>query len=103
MVQKCLGLLNIFKVVSHISWESDPKILKIIYKALFLFWLNYSSFPLCNGTKKFYYSLEKIQYASLKTILGCMSSAPTSVMQLETHEYRLFIHRQLLLSKFCIK
>ncbi|CAH2101808.1 unnamed protein product [Euphydryas editha] len=101
--KKCEKSLNVLRAVSGVWWGAHPYCLKLIYNSLVRSHIDYCLFvlePICKSLSQ---RLDKIQYKSLRIILGAMKSSPTNALQVECVDPPLQIRRQFLSDRFVIK
>lgn len=102
-IKKCERNLNIIRSLSGVWWGSHPYTQKLVYNALIRSLFDYGSFLIEPCSKSYLNSLDKIQYKSLRLVIGAMKSSPTNALQLECADPPLSIRRQFLSDKYVTK
>ncbi|EDS43258.1 conserved hypothetical protein [Culex quinquefasciatus] len=94
--QKCLQKTNFLRSVSGNRWGAHPSDLLRLYKTTILSVLEYGSFCFQSAAKSRLLVLQRIQYRSLRIVLGCMHSTHNmtlevlaGVLPLRTRYYEL--------------
>ncbi|XP_073962004.1 uncharacterized protein [Choristoneura fumiferana] len=102
-VKKCQSNINILRCLSGVWWGAHPYSQKLLYNAIVRSVLDYGSFILEPCNKVALGKLDKIQYQSLRVILGAMKSSPTNALQVEATDPPLYLRRQYLADRFFLR
>lgn len=95
--------LNILRAAGGTKWGADPLILRSVYFGIVRSHLEYCCQvyqPIPNYLKT---KMDKIQYQSLRIILGCMKSTPTNALTAEAADPSLDYRRKWLSVKYITK
>lgn len=84
-------------------WGAHPYSQKLLYNAIVRSVLDYGALTLEPCNKGALAKLYKIQYQSLRTILGAMKSTPTNALQVEGCDPPLYLRRQYLADRFLLR
>lgn len=103
IINKCQAGLNTLRAVSRVWWGSHPFTQKLFYNAYIRSHLDYASFLIEPTSKKNLARLDRIQFQSLRLIIGAMRSSPINALQVEAVEAPLHFRRQFLADKFLFK
>lgn len=103
IVDRCEKQLNIMRCLSGVWWGAHPFNQKLLYNAIIRSILDYGTFLLEGGNKKWLKKLDNIQSKALRIISGAMRSSPLNALQVECGEPPLFLRRQLLADRFLFK
>ncbi|CAK1599200.1 unnamed protein product [Parnassius mnemosyne] len=103
IVEKTSKFLNILKVLSGPAWGVHPKHMRTIYISLLRSRLDFGCFLYDNSAKTHLSKLDKIQNKALRIMGGFIKSTPIHVMESELGIQPLFVRRQYLAYKYCIK
>ncbi|XP_044591447.1 uncharacterized protein LOC123269675 [Cotesia glomerata] len=96
----CRNSLKTISCLRRTWWGADPTILLRIYRALIRSRIEYGGLFFHNLTKSEQLKLDRIQYKSLREILGYTGSTPTSVILTEAKEPPLEVRFKYLLRNF---
>lgn len=102
-VNKAQKGLNIIKNLTRVWWGADPKTLLVIYNGIVKSHLDYGSIFIKPTNKTGLEKIDKTQFQSLRTILGCMKSTPTWALLAEAKEQSMDHRRKNLSVKFLLK
>jgi Reverse transcriptase (RNA-dependent DNA polymerase)/Endonuclease-reverse transcriptase len=94
--------VNFMRAISARSWGASPTILTLLYKALVRSHLEYCCMCFAAAAGTYIIRLQRIQWASLRIILGTMKSSPTAAMEVMCGVIPLDMRFQLLGSNFLI-
>lgn len=100
ILKKCEKSLNVLRCLAGVWWGAHPYSLKLVYNAIIRSHFDYGSFLLEPCNKAALESLNKMQYKSLRVIIGAMKSSPTKALQVECCDPPLHLRRQLLSDRF---
>mgnify|MGYP000535923180 CR=1 FL=1 len=95
--------LNVLKSITKVWWGSDPKILLLVYKGIIRSHLEFGTQCIFKTSKANWHKLNKMQYQSLRAVMGHMKSTPIRAILAETGETPLDIRRIWLISKYLLK
>lgn len=95
--------LNILKVLAGSGWGVHPKHLRRLYINLIRSRIDFGSYLYDSSANSHTYKLDKIQNQALRIIGGFIKSTPIHVMESEVCVPPLFLRRQYLAFKFCLK
>lgn len=95
--------LNLMRASSGKWWGADPQTLRTVYYGLVRSHLDYCCQILSPITKQLSIQLDRVQFQGLRSILGCMKSTPTNVLQAEASEPSLDHRRKWLSVKYLLK
>ena len=76
--------MNIIKFLCGVKWGSDPSTLLILYKSYVRSLIDYGSFIYFPKSQQHVETLEKIQFANLRALMGYRISTPTNVIIAES-------------------
>ena len=100
--RKSLMKTNLLFSVSRFNWGADRTVLTRLYKMLIRSRLDYGTIFYSSASKKSLKSLDSIQNACLRAILGARKTSPATAMQVEANIPPLSLHRkELLLRYYC--
>nr|CAI5858833.1 unnamed protein product [Callosobruchus analis] len=91
------------KRLTWVWWESDPKTLLTMYKAIVRSYLDFAMTCIIKTSKTSWNKLNNVQYQALRTALGCMKFTPIGALLAEAGETPLDIRRIWLAAKTCVK
>lgn len=103
ILNKCERSLNVLRCLSGVWWGAHPFTQKILYNALIRSHLDYGSFLLEPCNRAALTKLNRIQFRSLRLILGAMRSSPVNALQVEGVDPPLHLRRQQLSDRFYFK
>jgi ribonuclease HI len=92
--------LNFMRAISSRNWGASPFVLTLLYKALVRSHLEYCCMCFAAAAKTYIIQLQRVQWASLRIILGTMKSSPTAAMEVMCGMVPLELRFQLLGSNF---
>ncbi|XP_052745706.1 RNA-directed DNA polymerase from mobile element jockey isoform X4 [Bicyclus anynana] len=101
--RKCEKGINVLRAVAGVWWGAHAYSLKLLYNALVRSHIDYCSFILDPLNKTTSELLNRIQYRSLRIVLGAMKSSPTNALQVECVDPPLHLRRQYLCDRFISK
>lgn len=101
--EKCQKSLRLLSVVSARGWGSDYATLKTLYTSLILPKLDYAGFLIGTAAPSHLLTLDRIQYAAIRTILGVLRCTPVSILEAEANIMPLAIRRSLQMTKFACR
>lgn len=101
--EKSLKFLNILKVLAGSGWGVHPKHLRRLYINVIRSRIDFGSFLYDNSAKSHTYKIDKVQNQALRIIGGFIKTTPIHVMESEVCVPPLFLRRQYLSLKFCLK
>jgi len=91
--KKCLGRLNLLKMLNGSSWGADRKCLLRLYKTHLRSILDYSSIIYGSASSGILQKLDVIQNQALRICTGALRSSPISSLHVETNIVPLTHHR----------
>ena len=101
--EKCKKALNILKVVSHMDWGADSKVLIQLYKSLILSKLDYGSFIYGSAPKSYIRMLDPIQNEGLRLCLGAYKTSPARSLEVQAGVLPLKLRREQLALQYILK
>ncbi|XP_052747407.1 uncharacterized protein LOC128199916 isoform X3 [Bicyclus anynana] len=101
--RKCEKGINVLRAVAGVWWGAHAYSLKLLYNALVRSHIDYCLFILDPLNKTTSELLNRIQYRSLRIVLGAMKSSPTNALQVECVDPPLHLRRQYLCDRFISK
>lgn len=100
VVDHCQGDLRLLNMVSYQGWGADYTTLRRLYISLTRSKLNYASFIFATACATNLLSLDRIQYAAARTILGALRCTPVKTLEAEAHLLPLKICRREQLAQY---
>lgn len=100
IIKKCEKNHNILRSVSGVWWGSHPYTQKLLYNAIIRSHFDYGSFLLEPCNSRALGTLDRLQYKSLRVVIGAMRSSPTNALLVECVDPPLRIRRQYLADRF---
>lgn len=101
--EKVTKMLNLLKILAGASWGIHPKHLRRLYIALIRSRIDFGSFLYDTAAKTHLSKLDKVQNIALRVIGGFIRTTPIHVMECELGIHPLFLRRQYLATKYCLK
>ena len=103
LCEQCEGDLRILAVLSGRRWGAKYDSLKKVYNALILSKLNYAYLIYDTAARSHLLSLDRIQYAAARMILGAMKCTPVAYMEAEANMLPLYLTRKQCLTKYAAR
>ncbi|XP_066590819.1 uncharacterized protein [Prorops nasuta] len=97
---ECLKRLNILKFVAGIGWGAEPNTLLILFKSLIRSIIKYNSFIFFPKRQQEASTIERIQYAAIRTAYSYRISTPTNILLDEAKCPAFFFRTKFLGCKF---
>jgi hypothetical protein len=101
--EKCKKALQLLRVVSHLDWGGDRKVLIQLYKSLILSKLDYGCFIYGSAPKSYINMLNPIQNEALRLCLGAYKTSPAESLEVEAGVLPLHIRREQLALQYVLK
>ena len=97
---KCRRDLQLMRSVTGTSWGSDQQVLQMLYTSLILSKLDYASFLYNNAAPTNLLTLDRIQYAGARIILGALKCTPNYLLEAEADLIPLAHRRDQMLLQY---
>lgn len=97
---RCSKDLRILRIAAGSGWGADLLTLRKLYESLIRSKLDYASFLFFHAAPSHLLTLDRIQYAAIRTIIGAHRCTPVALLEAEASLMPLRYSRQLLLSQY---
>ena len=84
LILKCAKKMNIIKFLCGVKWGADPSTLLTLYKSYVCSLIDYGSFIFFPKSQQHIETLEKIQFANVRAVMGYRISTPTNLIIAES-------------------
>ena len=101
--ERCTKDQRLLRIISANNWGADFVSLKRIYCALIRSKIEYVGFLFETAAPTHLKTLDKIQYAAARTMLGAMKCTPTNTLEAEADLLPLRYRRQSLLTTYAMR
>ena len=101
--EKCGKDLRLLEAVSSHGWGADSQTLRRLYVSLIRAKLEYASFVYANASVSLLKTLDRVQYAAARTILGMLKCTPTNTLEAEANLMPLDLCRKQNLIQYAIR
>ena len=103
IIQKISQSLNIIKSLRGTWWGGHPFILLVIYKATIRSVIDYGSIALSISNKNRMIKLNRVQFKTLRLVMGMRVSTPTNILLAEAGELPIKQRIHMLAQNYIIK
>lgn len=103
MVFKANKSLNVIRTLTKISYGAHPNSMLNVYRGLTWAFLEWAAAFIANTSRFKLKTLDRVQYAALRAVLGCMRTTPIPILLSEASEPPLKSRRKLLINKNLIR
>ncbi|XP_043267260.1 uncharacterized protein [Venturia canescens] len=97
---KAQKAVNIIKILAKKSWGAHPSTLLTIYKGLIRARLEWAISCSSSASPNYFNSINTVQFAALRIILGCFRSTPTNTLLDLAKEKSMRFRAQLLTARY---
>ncbi|XP_033231640.1 uncharacterized protein LOC117182647 [Belonocnema kinseyi] len=95
--------INIMRVIAKVTWGASPLLLLMVHKELVRACLEWGAPLFFCASKTVLERLGRVQYASIRVALGCMSSIPIPILLSEAGEVSLSLRRSHLANRYILR
>ena len=100
---KCQKSLNLLRVVSHMDWGGDRKVLLRLYRSLIRSKLDYGCVVYGSARKSYLQRLDTVHNQGIRLALGALRTSPIPSLYAEANEPSLYIRREKLAMQYFLK
>ena len=101
--KKCVSPTNLLKVLSHLDWGADRKILLHLFRSLIRSKIDYGSIIYGAARSSYLKKLETVHNAGIRLCLGAYRTSPIPSLQVEANEPPMDLRRDQLSLQYAVK
>jgi len=101
--KKCISSMNLLKVISHLDWGADRKILLQLFRSFIRSKIDYGSVVYGAARPSYIKQLESIHNAGLRLCTGAYRTSPIPSLQVEANELPMALRHNQLSLQYAIK